>query len=74
VIGLIIVGLLVVALVACLTTLAWVAACRRWEVRAERARIDTEVRRAERRLHGLASQAFASMLETTRGHSGEGNE
>jgi hypothetical protein len=74
VIGLIVVGLLVVAVVACLAILAWAAACRRWEVRAERARIDTEVRRAERRLHGLASQAFASMLEATRGHSGDGNE
>jgi hypothetical protein len=39
---------------------------RRWEARAERARIDREVRKAERRLHNLASDAFGSMLATAR--------
>ncbi len=73
-IGVIVVGILLVAVIACLAVLAWVAACRRWEARAERAGLDAEVRRAERRLHGLASQAFASMLEATRRNPGEGTE
>jgi hypothetical protein len=74
VIALIMVGLLAVSVLVSLAILAWLAACRRWEARADRARIDTEVRCAERRLHGLASQAFASMLEATRGYSEEADE
>lgn len=68
-IALIIVSLLAASLLVVLAISAWELACRRWEERADRARVDAEVRRAERRLHGLASQAFASMLEATRGHS-----
>jgi len=33
---------------------------------AERARIEMEVRRAERRLHDLASRSFESMLDEAR--------
>ena len=35
----------------------------RWEQRAEEARIDHDVRRAERRLRNLTSQAFLSLME-----------
>jgi len=73
-IALIIVGLFATSVLVSLAILAWAVACRRWEARADRARIDSEVRRAERRLHGLASQAFASMLEATRAHSADTDE
>ena len=38
------------------------------DTEAERARIEMEVRRAERRLHDLASQNFQAMLAEARGH------
>ena len=47
---------------------------RFWEERAEQARIEGEVRRAERRLHALASNAFSSMLDTARQRRGGGSE
>jgi hypothetical protein len=34
--------------------------------RADKARIEWETRRAERRLHDLASEAFSAMLDSTR--------
>jgi hypothetical protein len=40
---------------------------RVWEERAEEARIEREVRRAERRLHTMASNAFGAMLDIARG-------
>ena len=40
---------------------------RVWEQRAEEARIEREIRRAERRLHTMASNAFSAMLDTARG-------
>ena len=68
------VGLLALAVTACLVVLIRRAVDRRWAVRAERARVDMEVRRAERQLHGLASRAFSSMLEATRGHPAKGDK
>lgn len=35
---------------------------------AERARIESEVRRAERRLHAIARDSFAAMLDEARSH------
>lgn len=35
---------------------------------AESARVEMEVRRAERRLHDLASRSFESMLDEARSH------
>ena len=39
---------------------------RRNQQRLERARIDREVHRAERRLHQMSSDAFSSMMDTAR--------
>ena len=51
----------------------WLA-FRQWnEERGERARIDGEVRRAERHLHNLASEAFGSMLDVARQHRTPGD-
>lgn len=44
-----------------------------WEERAEEARIEQEIRRAERRLHTMASNAFSAMLDTTRGQRSDGS-
>jgi hypothetical protein len=71
VIGLVLLGLLVLVLVVTLAIAFWVAVSQRWQVRAERSRMDLEVRRAERQLHDLASQAFASMIDNFRGGSSE---
>lgn len=68
-IGIIIASLLLLLLLASVANVIWAAANQRWEARAERARVDTEVRRAERQLHGLASRAFASMLDVAREHT-----
>ncbi len=59
-------GLLLLLLVITLAIGLWVAASERWQARAERAHLDREVRRAEHRLHHLASNAFGSMLEAAR--------
>jgi hypothetical protein len=73
VIALIIVLVLLVAMATLLAVVAWRGACRRWEQRAEHARIDAEVRRAERRLHGMAKNAFDSMLDVARQHRDPGD-
>lgn len=46
---------------------------RMWEERAEEARIEREIRRAERRLHTMASNAFSAMLDTARGQRRDGS-
>jgi uncharacterized membrane protein YciS (DUF1049 family) len=66
VIGLILVGLLALALVASLALAVVVVANEHWESRAEETRIDREVRRAEHQLHVLATQAFGAMLDVAR--------
>jgi predicted Holliday junction resolvase-like endonuclease len=44
-----------------------------WEASAEEARIEREIRRAERRLHTMASNAFSAMLDTARGQRHNGS-
>ena len=46
---------------------------RVWEERAEEARIEREIRRAERRLHSMASNAFGAMLDTARSQRRDGS-
>ena len=72
-IGLVVVLVLLVAVLALVAVVAWREACRRWEQRAERARIDADVRRAEHRLHGMARNAFGTMLEAARQHRDPGD-
>ena len=43
---------------------------RSWQRRAERARADREIRRAERKLHDIASNTFTSMMSAARSWSG----
>jgi predicted Holliday junction resolvase-like endonuclease len=63
--------LLIVALVAVAVLAALVqAASVDGEVEAERARIEMEIRRAERRLHDVASNNFRAMMEQARIHDG----
>lgn len=47
-----------------------VDAMQLWKERAQRAEVEFQVRRAERQLHSMASQAFESMLDAarSRGH------
>jgi len=66
VIGLILLGLLALALVASLALAVLVVARQRWESRAEETRIDREVRRAEHQLHDVATRAFGAMLDVAR--------
>jgi hypothetical protein len=70
VIGVIVVLILALLLVATLAIWLWMTVSQSyWQRRAEQARVDREVRRAERRLHNLASSAFSSMLTAARGKS-----
>lgn len=60
---------LVCLVVIALTTVAAVALIRRaGSQRDERARIESEQRRAEYRLHRLASDAFTHMMDVARDH------
>lgn len=43
---------------------------QRWQRRVERARVDRQVRRAERKLHNIASDTFMSMTRAARESSG----
>jgi hypothetical protein len=72
-IGLIVGLVLLLAVAALLALVAWREACRRWEQRAERARIDAEIGRAEHRLQGMARNAFGSMLDVARKHRDPGD-
>ena len=72
-IGLIILATIVLILLAVIVLLVWVAACQWWEERAERARVEREVRLAERHLHNLASRAFGSMLHVARQRRDQGS-
>jgi hypothetical protein len=63
--------LFLVALVGSIAIAKRIADEERWEERAEKARIDHEVRRSERRLRNLTSHAFWSMLEATRRQTGD---
>lgn len=62
-----IVVLTVVALLALLAVIEMVAFVAD-DSEAERARIEMEVRRAERRIHDVASQSFQAMLDEARAH------
>jgi type II secretory pathway pseudopilin PulG len=62
-----IVVLAVVVLLALLAVLV-LAAFLSDDTESERARIEMEVRRAERRLHDVASNSFQAMLEEARTH------
>lgn len=44
----------------------WIADQERWEERAEEARADRELHRADRRIRGLTNRTILSMLEVTR--------
>jgi hypothetical protein len=61
-----IVVLTLVTVLALLAVFAMAAVLGDDDEAAERARIETEVRRAERRLHDIASQTFQSMLDEAR--------
>lgn len=62
-----IVVLTVVVLLALIAVL--VLAAFLWDDgEAERARIEMEVRRAERRIHDVASESFQAMLDEARAH------
>lgn len=63
--ALILLGLLAMLFIAAIAGL-WVAATRRWQARVDAARVQREIRFAERKLHNLTSQAFLSMMETAR--------
>lgn len=62
--------IIVLAIVAVLATLAVFALAElvRDDVEAERARIEMETRRAERRLHDIAHSSFRAMLDEARAH------
>jgi Tfp pilus assembly protein PilE len=64
-----IIVLAVVAVLALLAILGFAVWLSEAAPEDDAARIEWEVRRAERRLHDVASDAFASMLEEARGHS-----
>jgi hypothetical protein len=72
VIWLILLVTVVLVMLALVCLLAWIALCRWWEERAERARIERDVRLAERHLHNLASRAFGSMLDLARQRRDQG--
>jgi hypothetical protein len=72
--GLVLVGLLVLVLVVTSAIAVWVAIGHRCQTRTERSRIDLEVRRAERQLHDLASQAFAAMIDNFRDDSSKASK
>jgi hypothetical protein len=62
--------IIVLALVALAMVTAFVLAAA-WgfdESESERARIELEVRRAERRLHDVARDSFVAMLDEARAH------
>jgi hypothetical protein len=62
-----IVVLSIVALLALLAVL-FLAALAGDDAELERARIEMEVRQAERRLHDIASNSFRAMLDEARAH------
>lgn len=62
-----IVVLTVVVLLALLAVIV-LAAFLGDDTEAERARIEMEVRRAERRVHDIASNSFQAMLDAARAH------
>jgi hypothetical protein len=64
-----IVVLAIVAVFAVMAALV-MAALLTDEVEAERARIEMEVRRAERRLHDIAHDSFRAMLDEARDRAG----
>ena len=63
-----IVVLTVVVLLALLAVLVLASLVVEDDEAAERARIEMEVRRAERRLHDVASSSFQAMLDEARSH------
>lgn len=60
---------LTVVVIGALLTVLVLAALLVDEAEVERTRIEMEVRRAERRLHDLASSSFEAMLAEARGGS-----
>lgn len=63
-----IVVLTLVVLMALLAVLILTAYLAVSKEKVERARIEMEVRRAERRLHDVASNSFQAMLDEARAH------
>lgn len=66
--------LMVLLLVAVVTLIAMFVIGVRTEERDERARIELEARRAEFRLHHLASDAFTHMMDVAREHGFRSDE
>jgi hypothetical protein len=67
--------IIALALVALALTATFVIAVWRYDEtdpESERARIEMEVRRAERRLHDVARDSFAAMLDEARSHERAG--
>ena len=62
-----IVALIVVSLLALLAVFV-LADLLADDIEAERARIEMETRRAERRLHDIARESFQAMLDEARAH------
>jgi hypothetical protein len=60
----IVLALVALALVSVFVLAAWSVD----ETESERARIELEVRRAERRLHDVARDSFVAMLDEARAH------
>lgn len=66
-----IVVLMTVVVLALLTVLVLASLLVEDDEAAERARIEMEVRRAERRLHDIARNGFQAMLDEARSHGFE---
>jgi hypothetical protein len=71
------IGLVVLFALFTLALVAVIALCvnqlfKRWEQRVEETRIEREIRRAEKRLHDMASNAFGAMLNTARQQRDDG--
>jgi hypothetical protein len=59
-------ALVILGLIGSVALTKRIADEERWEQRAEEARIDHHVLRAERRLRNLTSQAFVSLMDAAR--------
>ena len=66
--------LMVLRLVAIVTLIAVTVLGVRADERDERARLESEARRAEYRLHHLASDAFTQMMDVAREHGYRGEQ
>jgi hypothetical protein len=61
-----VISLFAIYFIALIISFVWIEVSRYYENRAEKARINWEIRLAERQLHYLTSKAFSEMLDATR--------